>query len=386
MTSSTAAARYRVPFGVLLGLCASAGLLSLFDGTGGGSPARTLRGPVLSDCQGTIRELVIHYLSEGADIVGPTYGDFLQQLPSRVTVHVVCPDQAAFEDLLGRVGPTECILSPVVVGHPITAWSRDRWLALAPAENAYATTLLSPRSEMGADLWPARAGDQRVGADLAAALGPRVVSVRSELYFDGGDFVADRETVFVTPAVLLRNLQQTVLTREELIERLSALLKRKVVLLRDAPDHHAGMFMMPVGDRTVLVGDPAAARRLLADSPETHAADLCPQDGPDFAAATIARFDAVAEQCEAAGYRVVRIPIVPGHDGRTYLTYLNALLDRHGGRRIVYMPVFSGAGPLNRAAEEVWIGLGYVVRSVNCDACYPHFGSLRCLVNVLRRD
>lgn len=386
MTFSTTAARYRVPFGVLLGLCASAALLSVFDGSGGGSPARTLRGPVLSDCQGTIRELAIHYLSEAADLVGPTYCDFLQQLPSGVTVHVVCPDRAAFEDLLGRVGPTECILSPVVVGHPITAWSRDRWLALAPAENAYGTTLLSPRSEMGADLWPARAGDQRVGADLAAALGPRVVSVRSELYFDGGDFVADRETVFVTPAVLLRNLQQTVQTREELLKRLSAVLKRQVVLLSDAPDHHAGMFMMPAGDRTVLVGDPAAAGRLLAEPGESDLADLCPGSGPDFAAATIARFDTVAEQCEAAGYRVVRIPIVPGRDGRTYVTYLNALLDRRGGRRIVYMPVFSGAGPLNRAAAEVWTGLGYEVRSVNCDACYPHFGSLRCLVNVLRRD
>ena len=84
-------------------------------------------------------------------------------------------------------------------------------------------------------------------------------------------------------------------------------------------------------------------------------------------------------------YRVVRVPIAPGRDGRTYLTYLNAILDHRDGRRIVYMPVFSQAEALNLAAQRAWSNLGYEVRPVNCDACHPHFGSLRCLVNVLSR-
>jgi hypothetical protein len=386
MNSSTAAARCRVLLGVLLGLVASAAVLSVFDGIGGGSPEGAPRGPLLSDCQGTIRELVMHYVREAAAVVGPTHREFLSQLPTGVTVYVVCPDRAAFEDLRARLGPTRCRLSPVVVGHPITVWSRDRWLALAPAEEGGPITLLSPRGELGGEIWPARAGDHRVGEDLAAALRPRVVTARGALEFDGGDFVADAETVFVTPAVLRRNLQQTVQTREELIERLGAVLKRKVVLLRDAPDHHAGMYMMPVGNHTVLVGDPAMAETLLADWAEKDLAALCPKEGPDFTEETVARFDAVADQCKAAGYRVVRIPIVPGRDGRTYLTYLNAILDRRGGRPVVYMPVFSGADMLNREAATVWAGLGYNVHTVICDACYPHFGSLRCLVNVLRRE
>ena len=29
-----------------------------------------------------------------------------------------------------------------------------------------------------------------------------------------------------------------------------------MILFDDAPDHHVGMYLMPVGDRTVLVGDP----------------------------------------------------------------------------------------------------------------------------------
>ena len=377
-------ARYRVTLGVLLGLAACVPVLSIFDGTGSGSSGlpEIVPGPLLSDCDGAIRELVIHYASEAAEIVAPTYRDFLRQLPAEVTVQVVCPDKRAFVDLCKRVGPTECKLSAVTVDHPITCWSRDRWLALG--EGPPTCTLLRPRGEMGADVWPAREGDQRVADDLAAALGG-VTAVRSELLFDGGDFVADDETVFVTPDVLLRNLQRTVATREELIERLTAVLGRDVVLLRDAPDHHAGMYMMAVGDRTVLLGDPAAAEKILAESPDDDLASLCLPKGPDFSAATIARFDAVAEQCRRVGYRVVRVPIVPGRDGRTYMTYLNVILEERDATRIVYMPVFSRVEPLNLAAEQVWSRLGYEVRRIDCDACYVHFGSLRCLVNVLRR-
>ena len=32
-----------------------------------------------------------------------------------------------------------------------------------------------------------------------------------------------------------------------------------------------------------------------------------------------------------------------------------------------------------------WAGLGYEVRTVNCTDCYQHYGSLRCLVNVVSR-
>ena len=42
----------------------------------------------------------------------------------------------------------------------------------------------------------------------------------------------------------------------------------------------------------------------------------CSGGGPDFSDGTVAKFNAVAEQCRAAGYRVVRIPVVPGiNDG-----------------------------------------------------------------------
>jgi hypothetical protein len=383
MIAAARAPKYQALLGVLIGLAAAQGVLSVYDGGAGGSPQRD-DGPLLSDCDGALREVVIHYEAGAADVVGRAYQAFLRQIPDDVTVYAVCPDERAFADLVARVGSTGCRLSPVVVNHAVTAWSRDRWLCLASPEGER-TVLLRPRGEDGANLWPAREGDQRVAADLAAARGPGLVARCSDLYFDGGDFAADRETVFVRPAVLLRNLQRTVATREELVERLAAMTKRRVVLLHDAPDHHTAMYLMPAGDRTVLVGDPRMARQLLAQSPR-NAVDSYLPGGADFSEATFARFDAVAEQCRAAGYRVVGIPVIPGSDGRTYITYVNAILDERDGGRVVYMPTFRCAEVLNRAAAAVWRTLGYEVRPVECDACARHFGALHCLVNVLRRD
>ena len=378
------ATKFHMLLGVVLGLIASAGILSVYEG-GVQRVPRCDSGPLLSECDGRLREVVLHYTAEAAEVVVPTYHDFLRQLPANVTVDVVCPDKHTYDDLLARVGPTACCLSPVIVDHTITSWSRDRWLALG-AFKEQTSVLLCPRNEDGAAVWPARAGDQRVADDLVATRRKHVSSLRSDLYFDGGDFTADNETVFVRPAVLFRNLQRTVHTRDELIENLAALLKRRVVLLETAPDHHAAMYMLPTGGHRVLVGDPRMARRVLAEpSALATLQDYLP-GGPDFSETTAVRFDAVARQCQETGYRVVRIPVVPGVDGRTFITYVNAILDQRDGRRIVYMPVFRSAEVLNRAAATVWNEMGYEVRPVACDDCGRNFGTLHCLVNVLRRD
>jgi len=132
------------------------------------------------------------------------------------------------------------------------------------------------------------------------------------------------------------------------------------------------MYLMTAGHRTALVGDPSLARGVVGDD--------APND-PDWSAATQAEFDAVAETVAGAGYRVVRIPVVPGRDARTWLTGVNVILDG----RTVYLPVFRGAERFNRASADVWRSLGFTVRPVDCTETYRHFGSLRCLVNVLRR-
>ena len=369
--------RWQTAMGIAMGLAIGFALVAMLDL----HRARELpaSGPVLSECDGHLRELVIHYDPAAKEIAGPVYREFLAALEADITVRAVCPSRAAFDELTGTVGPVKCRLAPVLVDHPITTWSRDRWIALAPAADGGPTTLWSPRGEAAEEIWPARAGDELVGDDLAAALRPAVQARRSGLYFDGGDFLADSENVFVVPRVLQRNIQHTVTDRAEFLRQLSATLQRRVILLEDAPDHHAGMFMTAVGNRTVLVADPRLGRPFAT-------ADWDLPGGPDFTAETQQRFDAVATQCAAAGYRVVRIPVVPARDGRTYLTYCNVLIDQRGRHRRVYLPFYRGAEPLNAAARTVWEQLGYEVTPVNCTTAYRHFGCLHCLVNVLRRS
>jgi hypothetical protein len=380
--------RWQTLVGILIGLLSGTAILALT-----GSPERrpVPSGPILSECDGHLRELVLQYEPAAKAVVAPVYHDFLCALDRDVSVHFVCPDRAAFDEFVAAVGPVPCRVAPILVGHPMTAWSRDRWVALTPPAAGAATTLWSPRGEAGEEVWPARAGDQRIGRDIAAALAPLVMARRSGLYFDGGDFLADSDTVFVMPRVLQRNIQQTVRSRAEFVGLLSRELKRRVVLLDEAPDHHAGMFMASVGGKTMLVGDPSLARELIAPemAQPRHAATnefMNLPGGPDFTEPTQHLFDAVAAQCAAAGYKIVRIPVVPALDGRTYLTYVNVLLDQQGGRRLVYLPFYRGAETLNAAARTVWASLGYEIRPVDCTTAYRHFGCLHCLVNVLSRS
>ena len=46
---------------------------------------------------------------------------------------------------------------------------------------------------------------------------------------------------------------------------------------------------------------------------------------------------------------------------------------------------YEKAPALDDAASEIWRSLGYEVHPMDCSAVYPCFGSLGCLVNVLRR-
>ena len=157
-----------------------------------------------------------------------------------------------------------------------------------------------------------------------------------------------------------------------------------VVLLDQAPNHHAAMFMVSVGNNTMLVGDPSLGRAFLPTSASVPFPELA--GGPDFSKETQHLFDAVARQCADTGYRVVRIPTIPAADGRSYLTYVNCLIDRQGSRRFVYLPFYQNADALNAAARAIWEELGFEVRPVDCTSTYRQFGALHCLVNVLSRS
>jgi len=59
--------------------------------------------------------------------------------------------------------------------------------------------------------------------------------------------------VFVAPRVLQRNIQHTVAGRKDFLTSLATVVKRRVILLDEAPEHHLGMFMASVGGHVMLV-------------------------------------------------------------------------------------------------------------------------------------
>ncbi len=378
--------RWQTLTGVFLGLLAGSAILAMTENSRRAIPSS---GPILSECDGHFQELVIQYEPSAREIAATVYRDFLGALDRDIVVHALCPTQAAYDELIATVGPVRCRMVPLITGHAMTTWSRDRWVALEPPSPGRPVTLWSPRGEAGGQVWPARSGDEKVGWDIATASQHAVLARRSGLYFDGCDFLTDAENVFVMPRVLNRNIQQTVKNQQEFLDVLAREFKRNVILLKEAPDHHAGMFMASVGNKVMLVADPSLAKKMIstAQSPD-EIAKLFPDlpGGPDFTAESQRLFDAVAQQCAAAGYKVIRIPVVPAHDSRTYLTYVNVLMDQQGDHRLVYLPQYQGRDALNTAARNVWESLGYEVHPVNCTAAYRHFGCLHCLVNVLQRS
>jgi hypothetical protein len=341
-----------------------------------------IAGPMLAENGGAIRSLVMQYTT-GASFVWPVYRQFLRHQPASVTVYMACPGPEDFAEIQRAIGDVQCRVTPVFTGHEMTTWARDRWVELTPAEGGGPITLLAPRGELQAEIWPQRAGDSHVGEDLARALSPNVRSTRSSLYFDGGDLLGDDKVVFATSAVLRRNLQHTVADRAELVAKLQRDLGRPVILMDDAPDHHAAMYMMAVGDGRMLVGDPSLGAPLMAaDSPLFAGMD----GGPDLSPETQRHFDAVAKLAADQGYRVSRIPTIPWDNGKMYLTFVNVIMDVRDGRPVVYMPIYGDQTALNARAQAIWESLGYQVFPVDCSSLWRQGGALHCLVNVLERD
>jgi hypothetical protein len=344
--------------------------------------ARILTGPMLPEHGGTIRQLVMQY-SKGSEFVWPVYRQFLQYQAPSVTVYMVCPGSDDFSEIRREIGDVRCNIAPIYTGHPITTWARDRWVELEPAAAGGTRTLLAPKGELQQEIWPQREGDSHVAEVLGRTLSPGIRAIRSDLYFDSGDFLADERFIFATPAVLRRNLQHTVADREELTKTLEHDLRRRVIFMDDAPDHHAGMYMMAAGNGRMVVGDPSlGARRVAMDDASLDAMD----GGPDFGAETQRHFDSVANTAAGLGYQVIRIPTVPGRDGKRFLTYVNVIMDVRDGRPIVYMPTYRDQPKLNAAARSVWETMGYEVIAIDCSSLWAQGGTLHCLVNVLDRS
>jgi hypothetical protein len=333
---------------------------------------------VAEDASAPLRRIAIHYAPGSDPRALPVWRQLFAVLPAAVDVDVEVAQAADFDRLLARLRSVETPhlerLHRVVVGAPITTWSRDRYAALVD-DRGGGSILAPPRIETP---FPQRAGDMRSPSAISRALyggEPRI----AEIVFEGGDLAATPRWVFADANLAGRNLGRVAAADRASIERaLRRHLGQELVWLGDAvgdvPRHHIMMYMMPIDDRTVAVGDVRAGVRLLGDAPLAL----------DDVELQARRFDRAAALLEARGFRVLRVPVAVLEGAGSYVTYTNALFDRRGDTRIIYLPTYD-LPALDAAGAAFWRDQGFEVHPIDVSSIYQLNGSLGCLVNVLAR-
>jgi len=226
----------------------------------------------------------------------------------------------------------------------------------------------------------ARGNDERIPELLYERL-PGIEREVLPFNFEGGDLLSDEEHVFVAANFLSRNEPLCSQNREKLLERIGMCFGRKVVSIGteagDVPDHHIGMYLTPLGSNVVAAADPDLGLQILGRVSETIA-DV--ETDPK----RYVPFSNVIEHLQDRGFTVVRVPMVLTKTPRVYMTYNNAVCERVGGSRRIYMPAY-GIPELDLAATAVFESRGWEVHPIRVEKVFRCTGSLRCLVGVLRR-
>ncbi len=297
---------------------------------------------------GRVTAIEVHFVPS-AEFVRDTYLDFFRQLPADVRIYVAVERREHADEFTRLTGRPA---TPVVIGRPITTWSRDRFAA-----GSGGIAIPSDVHAGGAE----RRNDRLVPFELAKTL--RVSARVAPFRFDGGDFLAIGGRIVATSTWTNRTPERPA---TELVTEAERFFGMPMVYLPDAPDHHVGMAFAPIGANEVLVGDMKWGRRLAPEIPVNEAEE--------------ARFDAMADGFVRAGFVVRRIPAIATDVDFRWITYTNGIHEN----KVVYMPVFE-IDTLDAAAREVYRGLGYDVRPVRVSKTYGLGGTLHCLVHVVER-
>ncbi|MFH1226914.1 MAG: hypothetical protein V1701_03290 [Planctomycetota bacterium] len=341
-------------------------------------------GRIVSDVDGALEEIIIHFSGNtAAPGVLAAYRDLFRQLPAEVKTYVACPAESDFKmltaDLYGAGVSAGKRFIPVITNCPITCWARDRFLAKAPDKAGIkAELVLPPRPEYGCD---ERSNDWFVSWKLASDRPAEFQVEKSRLYFHGGDLINAGRFIFADYNLFKLNLSHSSFSdAKEFSDYLGQRFGYEPVLVGDAatpvPEHHIEMYITPLDDRTVLVGDPDLAMRLLdKDKP-----DISSQVDPSL-------FDAfrnVAGCLRDKGFSVVPIPILPTKTPHVFISYNNVIIDNRAGVKTVYLPTYN-IPELDNCAVNIWQAQGFIVKRIDASGIYRLGGAIRCLVNVLSR-
>ena len=351
----------RAGVGVAAGVVAST-LLALVVGAVSAAPRVAL---VPEDASGRLSRIAIHYTPAMDDRALPVWRQLFAALPKDVEVEVAVPAKRDFDRFVAEVGAGN--FHPVIVGHQITTWSRDRMAALAND-----SVLAPPRVATGS---AERVGDWAVPFAIARDVygnKPRI----ADLVFEGGDLAASTHRVFADVNLVTHNLGRGDASRAHLESVLDHTFSQDIVWLGDSvgdvPEHHIMMYMVPLDDTHALVGDVRTG--LGATVPHS-----------DDVAGDTARFDRVAHELEAKGIVVTRIPVTVLPGAGSYVTYTNAVFDRDAHGAVVYLPTYRQPA-LDAEATRIYEALGYRVVPIDVSTIYTLNGSLGCLVNVMARS
>ncbi len=366
--------------GVAAGLVASAVIVAV-GGLARGNVRPSTR-LVAEDASAPLSRIAIHYAPSNDRVALPVWHELFATLPASVRVDVEVAAAPDFDRLLSRLRsartPNLDRLHMVVVGSPITTWSRDRYAALVDDEG-HGSILAPPRVETP---FQKRAGDASSPAAISRAVYGRDPAI-ANIVFEGGDLAATPRWVFADANLAGRNVGRTASDRTSIEAELHRRLGQDIVWLGDSvgdvPRHHIMMYMMPIDDRTIAVGDVRAGVKLLATEPDGAELPLADTE------AEAQRFDRAAFELAARGFRVVRVPAVVLAGAGSYVTYTNALFDRRGDQRIVYLPTYA-LPALDAAGTAFWEAQGFEVHPIDVSTIYQLNGSLGCLVNVLQRS
>jgi len=350
----------------ILGFALGFGLVvavALVIGRWRNAPAR-----VLSESLGQIDTVEIQYTRTSAPATWPVLKSFLTQLDTGAELIAVCGDEddaAAFQKASRGLSPRKTEI--VVIGAPITGWSKDRFLVAKKDE----TELICPASSVVP--FATRSNDAMVAVALARRWPGRFTSMQSDLVFDAGDVLCTPTKVIVDDELPSKNP-----IARDWLQRVQRLTGRTPVWLKAAPAHHIGMFAAPLDDHTVFVGDPDLGSKLW--TPEATKA----LGKPDMSDAAKAPFRRAIADLQASGFEVIRTPLV-FMEPKVYVTYTNGVFEQRGGEETVFMPSY-GVPALDQAAENAYRSAGLNVAPVPVRGVFRYCGTIGCLVNVLERS
>ncbi|MBX3167384.1 MAG: agmatine deiminase family protein [Candidatus Eremiobacteraeota bacterium] len=363
---------------------------------------------LLSDAGGQIRNLLLqcpdlHF----AQTIAPVWSQLAEHTSPETQLTVAVPAGAtgdsARDYLNEHVARPEKLQFLTVEGgeHWLSQWSRDSVLPLRTAQGEEMLGVPNRLHWASANRNPEGETMDTVVPYLLAQQGrTQKVSPLPWISLDGGNVVNNGSTAFVGEDSLHNTgkLLEETGCEQPAQEVLCHVLGKPVVVLPQMT-FHIDLACTPLGEKTMLVADPALGQKLLQAVPVAEQAALeremaraanLPEES--LLAGYLAQpidpqsFNQAAEQLRQEGYQVVRVPFLgaPAYD-QPVLSYNNVLVEEYGDRKQVFLPQY-GCGPLDRAARRCYEELGYTVVPVDMAEISRKQGALRCSALPISRD